>query len=449
MVANVMVGLPSDTPSRSDRGDPTDEAAARPEPVLGAPEASTHENCQVLMSDPSPELGPPPFETTDRDRYWIEQLNHLQANMMTVMEASNANLVGLIETNAKEMLTLISKLDVDTRNQSSLIDLQIQTLQKNVEAANAVARQSIAEGTSARSEAQLMGASMLELIGQNFHNLSQVMGERLRDLSQEFDVREQRILETLMTQRLHAPPRHSPDAGATPNPQPRQPIPLENAFALLRELAPLNFDAYRSCLAEGTRSYEGLPSESCSTERHPQGRQFAGFLRPYLAGHVLDIGCGPQTVPSYLAHWPTNQIAGVDPISSAEDHPFLFVPGVGEFLPFDDGSFQTVVSGTTLDHYYLLDVGLREAFRVLAPGGYFVAWITEFEGAPPYDPYLREMEPYDSEHMYHIDRRWFLPLMQQTGFEVAEVIAFHQPFRYLFMSFQKPPGVRHSQAACE
>jgi SAM-dependent methyltransferase len=182
-----------------------------------------------------------------------------------------------------------------------------------------------------------------------------------------------------------------------------------------------------------------LPPDSCSTESHPQATLFKAFLRPYLQGCVLDIGCGPQSVPYYLEDYPYERICGIDPISQPEDHPFLFIPGVGEFLPFDDDAFDLVISGTTLDHYYLLDRGLASAFRVLRPGGHFVAWIAEFKGAPKYDPYQAAMnKPYDDEHLFHIDREWFLPMMKNIGFKLTEMIHFELPFNYLLMSFIKP-----------
>jgi SAM-dependent methyltransferase len=220
-------------------------------------------------------------------------------------------------------------------------------------------------------------------------------------------------------------------------PAPVEAPSLEEAFARLRAAAPLSWENYRRCLDTGTASYDGLPPESCSTEAHPQSLLFRAFLRPYLRGFVLDIGCGPQPVPSYLMPYPVERIVGIDPISKQADHPFRFVSGVGEYLPFADASFDVLVSGTTLDHYYLLDQGLREAARVLVPGGHFVAWITEVAGAPEYDPYSRAAEPFDSEHMYHIDRAWFLPLMRRMGFREAEIVAFRRPFPFLFMSFEK------------
>jgi len=370
-----------------------------------------------------------------------DQTRHIEATasqLLDVVARSNADHIRNIEANAMQVLDVVSKAKVDDLNRASLADLRFDALQRQLEESRSSALRSENQGTSARDETRAGAESVLALVGENFRNVTEVLGERLQAFAQELEQRDHRLLEVMMRQRRHGPARREPGQGLPAPIRLRNPLPLGEAFARLRELAPDNVDAYLSCLEAGTRSYEGFPVGSCSTERHPEALLFAGFLRPYLAGRVLDIGCGPQPTPSYLADWPADRIAGVDPISTAADHPFLFVPAIGEFLPFEDETFETVVSGTTLDHYYLLDRGLQEAFRVLAPGGYFVAWIAEFQGAPAYDPYSRPLAPYDREHMYHIDRSWFLPLIERTGFETAEIIAFQLPFRYLFMSFHKP-----------
>lgn len=249
-----------------------------------------------------------------------------------------------------------------------------------------------------------------------------------------------RLLETLVRSRLAAPwPPEQPARLEERAPTKEPPLPIEEARRRLQEAAPLNYTLFERSLAVGTASYEGLPPGSCSTERHPLAELFRAFLRSYLRGYVLDIGCGPQPVPHYLAGYPTSLIRGIDPISSQQDHPFEFVSGFGEFLPWHDATFDVVISGTTLDHFYLLDRGLEGAFRVLRPGGRFVAFITEFDGAPRYDPYAAAMAaPFDEEHLFHIDRKWFLPLMAEIGFAALEVLHFELPFNYLFMSFEKP-----------
>jgi ubiquinone/menaquinone biosynthesis C-methylase UbiE len=279
-------------------------------------------------------------------------------------------------------------------------------------------------------------AAVEKILEANSRNLIELIGQISLDLAQRLDHAEARLLEQIMLQRMFLQQNTSPGVGQ-PAPLAKDTPTLDEAFARLRAAAPLNWEQYQQCLNSGTESYEGLPAVSCSTESHPQSQLFKAFLRPYLRGYVLDIGCGPQPVPSYLGSFPHKQIVGIDPISRQNDHPFRFVSGVGEFLPFDDEVFDVAVSGTTLDHYYLLDKGLAEAARVLRRGGHFVAWITEFAGAPEYDPYSAKMTPYDSEHMYHIDRQWFVPLMDRLGFSPAETVHFKLPFNFLFMSFVK------------
>ncbi len=269
-------------------------------------------------------------------------------------------------------------------------------------------------------------AGAFDLMGQN----------RLEDRKVLTAVRSE-LLECLVRSRLAAPLRDDrPLAGS---PRLRESLALPQARSRLQAAAPLNWPTYLECLERGTASYECFPSGSCSTVAHPQADLFRAFVRPYLRGQVLDVGCGPQFVPWYLHDYPLSCISGIDPISAPADHPFHFVPGFGELLPWDDAQFDVVVSGTSLDHYYLLDIGMREAFRVLRPGGHFLAWITEFAGAPPYDPYSARLErPYDPEHLFHIDRSWFLPLMARSGFVESEILHFELPFNYLFMSFEKP-----------
>ncbi|MGE3781346.1 MAG: methyltransferase domain-containing protein [Alphaproteobacteria bacterium] len=225
----------------------------------------------------------------------------------------------------------------------------------------------------------------------------------------------------------HARPKRSDHAPA-----------LHDVFASLARRAPSAWPLFERALDIGTRSYEGFPVGSCSVEGHREAERFGAFIAPYLRGYVLDVGCGPQPIPSYLSDYPVEAIRGIDPISTADEHPFEFVSAVAEDIPWEEASFDVVCSGTTLDHFFLLDVALREIRRVLKPGGHFVAWISEAPGSAPYDPYRDHLTPADEEHLFHIDRTWFLPLMHDLQFEEVEVLSFSVPFKHLFMSFRKP-----------
>jgi SAM-dependent methyltransferase/phenylpyruvate tautomerase PptA (4-oxalocrotonate tautomerase family) len=365
-----------------------------------------------------------------------------------IVERATDTTLEIVKKNSENFSKLFGQKLIDISNEINqaeariferVTDMTLEIVKKNSENFSKLVGQKLIDISNEINQAEVRVVERatgmaLDVIAKNFSNFSHVLNDHTSALSTHILRSAQEQQEAMLLQRALIPV----DFGFPQSITLVSPPTLEQAFKLLQDLAPINYSAYRECLDEGTRSYEGLPKESCSTQKHPQSNLFRHFLRPYLRGMVLDVGCGPQPVPGYLEQFPIQQIVGIDPISSESDHAFVFVSGVGEFLPFNDNQFGTVISGTTLDHYYLLDRGLKEAFRVLEPGGHFVAWITEFEGAPIYNPYEAEIKPFDSEHMYHIDREWFLPLMEKIGFEISEILHFRLPFNYLFMSFRKP-----------
>ena len=97
-------------------------------------------------------------------------------------------------------------------------------------------------------------------------------------------------------------------------------------------------------------------------------------LRPGM--RVLDVACGPglTTQCALELAGPTGYVVGLDPSSGmlreARKAPCRnLVQGIGEELPFPDGSFDFLSMGYALRHVSDLRVAFREYRRVLRPGG--------------------------------------------------------------------------------
>ncbi|MBL8828504.1 MAG: class I SAM-dependent methyltransferase [Planctomycetaceae bacterium] len=226
---------------------------------------------------------------------------------------------------------------------------------------------------------------------------------------------------------------------ALANPRPHSPAPaiksgsksFAESLAALEPLAPQAYAIWKPLLDVNADAYAGFPTHSCSVAGHDMAELFGCFLAPLLHGTVLDIGCGPQPVPSYLANYPVESIAGLDPL--AAPHPFVFHHGVAEFLPWDDASFDLVIAATSLDHVLLLDRSVDEFRRVLRPGGRFVTWVSFVAGAPEYNPYRADVGQEDEFHLFHFDRPWFESTMQRH-FKIDESFVFDSPYDQAFYS---------------
>lgn len=97
---------------------------------------------------------------------------------------------------------------------------------------------------------------------------------------------------------------------------------------------------------------------------------------------VADIGCGPGTAARRAARLGAS-VVGIDPapvmlrfarrLSRRSSHAVRYVEGSAETLPLSDSSVSVVWSIACVHHWADLDAGLREARRVLKPGGRLVA----------------------------------------------------------------------------
>jgi SAM-dependent methyltransferase len=190
---------------------------------------------------------------------------------------------------------------------------------------------------------------------------------------------------------------------------------------LLKRMLPNAFPIWEGLFSEARKVYEDNPLNSLSIDAHPGAAAFGKFLAPFALGHVLDVGCGPQRLPSYFSGLDIRRLAGIDPLQG-EPKEFEFVRGFAEFLPWPDAEFDTIVCATSLDHVLSLDRALEEFRRVLRPGGSIAVWVGFVAGAQPYDP-VGNPVALDAFHMFHFDRPWFVDLVERH-FTIAEEFAY-------------------------
>ncbi|MER7543412.1 class I SAM-dependent methyltransferase [Spirillospora sp. NPDC127506] len=117
------------------------------------------------------------------------------------------------------------------------------------------------------------------------------------------------------------------------------------------------------------------------------------------ASLVLDIGCGEGALNAALPRPSPIRLVGLD--ASADllrDHPGTRVRGDALRLPFRDGTFDAAVAVNMLHHLDDPGRALREARRVLAPGGLLLASAICRNDSPELAPVWRpEPTAFDAE----------------------------------------------------
>ena len=131
------------------------------------------------------------------------------------------------------------------------------------------------------------------------------------------------------------------------------------------------------------RAYLRLAPVSLALERAIECRQLARYLKDVQGDSrckFLDLGCGDGIFGSIL--WGPEPIAmGVD-LDEGELHRarvsgayHALLAADAAALPFGEGSLTTILSNSVLEHIRDVDRVLREACRVLRPGGRFIVTV--------------------------------------------------------------------------
>ena len=107
-------------------------------------------------------------------------------------------------------------------------------------------------------------------------------------------------------------------------------------------------------------------------------RDIAGHASP--GATVLDVGCGPGHLTRRLATRGLDATgvdldpAMIDRAASRGDAAGRYVVADAASLPFEDDTFDVVVSTLSMHHWSDAHAGLAEMARVLRPGGRILIW---------------------------------------------------------------------------
>lgn len=132
-------------------------------------------------------------------------------------------------------------------------------------------------------------------------------------------------------------------------------------------------------------------------------------LSCHISGRTLDVGCGAKPYGEIIEHL-CDEYIGLDSEKTPYDKSHVDVLGEADSLPFPNGNFDTVVSFQVMEHLKEPGDFLREANRVLKPGGKLLV-------AVPFQYGLHD-EPYD---YYRFTPHGLKHLFGKHGFEVLEI----------------------------
>lgn len=155
----------------------------------------------------------------------------------------------------------------------------------------------------------------------------------------------------------------------------------------------------------------------------------AALLEGHAAARLLDLGCGGGHV-SFVAAPRVAQVTAYDlspamlAAVSAEAGKrglsnIVTVQGAAEALPFEDASFDVVVSRYSAHHWRDLAAGLRHARRVLKPGGRAVFMDVTAPEHPLLDSFLQTIEMLrDPSHVRDYRPSEWVRAAEEAGFLV-------------------------------
>ena len=162
---------------------------------------------------------------------------------------------------------------------------------------------------------------------------------------------------------------------------------------------------------------------------HAAGRdleRLSARLADFPDARLLDMGCGAGHA-SFIAAAQVKEVVAYDlseqmlsVVNGAAKTRGIFnimtQQGYAEVLPFDDGSFDVVISRYSAHHWHDVGKALREVKRVLKPGGVVIFMDVMSPGHPVLDIWLQTVEALrDTSHVRNYSSGEWLSLFNDAG----------------------------------
>ena len=157
------------------------------------------------------------------------------------------------------------------------------------------------------------------------------------------------------------------------------------------------------------------------------------------SSRVLDVACGPGIVVEALAR-SAGEVVGCDitPVMLEKARArcaglanTLFKPGRAEALPFDDASFDVVVSRSAVHHFPDPTAAFREMARVVRSGGRVITVDVQSAEAPAESALHNALEILrDPSHVRMLPKSELHRALAQAGLAIEEAITWtnHREF---------------------
>jgi ubiquinone/menaquinone biosynthesis C-methylase UbiE len=184
-------------------------------------------------------------------------------------------------------------------------------------------------------------------------------------------------------------------------------------------------------------AYSPRARDYLASALHARGEDLEALetlVRGRSTWRVLDLGCGAGHVTFRVAPH-VAEVAAVDlsqpmldvVLQTAGERGLRNVttcPSAAEQLPFAAARFDLVVSRFSAHHWHDLDAGLREAARVLAPGGRAVLIDSIAPNEAVLDSHVQTIELLrDPAHVRNYTAPEWLAALARAGFEVVSLNA--------------------------